>query len=216
MMDESKNSASFDPSGGDPSGGDPSGGTGSGSNRPPPPFSDLSPPPSSGSNLFLKLCLIIGGLAMAGSCVALLSPMGRQMARSTFDLMASVGGASAAPGTDALRAIGCDTALVMPFEAVLDPLADFSDALGEPEDAANASENLGGIVLVQCMPNLLRDEALTCEEIAATYGAATEATEEFVVMLERANVLVCAGFYSPDGTMTRPIDDFEEVPSDAL
>lgn len=169
----------------------------------------VSPPPSSGSSLFLKICLVIGSIVLVGSCAAILSPTGREVTRSTFDLMTSVGGAAAAPGTNALREIGCDTALVMPFEAILDPIAQLSDALGEPEEADN---ELDGVLFVQCAPNILTDEDLTCEQIARTYGEAASATEEFVVMLERAGTTACMGFHLPDGTLTRSLEDLEEVP----
>ncbi len=127
--------------------------------------------------------------------------------------MTSVGGAAAAPGTNALREIGCDSALVMPFEALLDPMEILSAALGEPEETG---DELDGVLFVQCSPNLLRDEDLTCEQIAQTYGEAASATEEFVVMLERAGATACMGFHLPNGTLTRQLDDFEEIPGDVF
>lgn len=176
----------------------------------------VSPPPSSGSSLFLKICLVLGGVSLIGSCAAILSPMGRDITRSTFDLMSSVGGAAAAPGTNALREIGCDTALVMPFGAILNPIEELAGTLGEPEELGDEVHALDETLLVQCSPGLWRDEDLTCEQIARTYGEATGTTEEFLVMLERADETACSGFYRSDGTLTRPLDAFENVPDNVF
>lgn len=197
MPDETETPSSFDPP------------NASGDARP---VGVVSPPPSSGSNIFLKVCLVLGSIVMVGSCAALLSPTGREVTQSTFEIMTSVGGAAAAPGTNALREIGCDTALVMPFDTILNPMARLSGALGESEGPA---AELADVLLVQCSPSIFGAADLSCEQIARTYGAAINAkgaagaTEEFVVMLESADESACMGFYLPDGTLTRSLDDFE-------
>lgn len=144
------------------------------------------------------LVLVLGGIA---AWLFFRSETGQRVLEAAKEGTAWAQEAAAAPGTDALRQAGCDTAMVTTFGRVLD----FTAQLLPPERAAEIERGeAADETLVICQLPLLSDTQPDCAEMARVYGSAVpDPPARFVVMVQRQGLRPrqCQGFYAPDGTL---------------
>lgn len=97
-----------------------------------------------------------------------------------------------APGTEALRAAGCATAMVLDIEAARREL------VADAEQRARMGAGLGG-ALVLCG---VSGDGLTCERVAEVYGKAVPDGEPFSVMVRARGEKEarCSGRFGRDGS----------------
>lgn len=124
--------------------------------------------------------------------------------------------AQEAPGTDELRAAGCDTASVMRLDEMMGAVSNF---VGEEDREEIEAISDMEVTMVICQVSFGDDPPLECDEIARVYGAAVpEAPEELMIQSQKAGRIKdhCVGVYAPDGTFLREIDaqTFEPAPAE--
>ncbi len=127
--------------------------------------------------------------------------------------MQAVMEATNAPGTDEMRALGCNQAMVIDtarLNKVAGALEDEPSEGEAPVDATEPPEVFGPSPMLMCQ--LRRRTELTCEELVKAYvAAAPEAEEKMKVqIIEQGlgnNKVRCSGVYGRDGQFIEPLDD---------
>jgi hypothetical protein len=113
--------------------------------------------------------------------------------------------ATKAPGTDELRAAGCDEAMVM-------DMRDFMKAVSElDKNAEKSPSELDWQTMVICQVRL-GSTKLSCENIARVYGKAVPgAPAKFAVGIQVSlpQQDICRGLYGPDGTKLGELQNVE-------
>ncbi len=150
---------------------------------------------------FFVALLIFGGVVCTGIlvCVVLLvrflyTPEGRKIAHAVGDTAKLMQEAQRAPGTKELRALGCDPAMVVDTDRMIDVIQSFGD--GGP------SPTLEDKAMVTCAVGLLGD-APSCDDVARTYvRAVPEPGGSFIVQVQRqgGGRPNCNGRYAADGS----------------
>ncbi len=134
--------------------------------------------------------VVVGGITLV--VVLLRNPQTRAQIDAMRAGIGAVMAGQQAPGTDELRAAGCETATVIDWQRAFGHLRPKADA-GEP-----AAVGPGGAV-VMCTAGMLT--SLTCERLAEIYGRAVSPDAPFSVMMRVSpRGLVCSGRFAADGT----------------
>ncbi len=143
----------------------------------------------------------VGGITLG--IVLLRNPRIRAVANGLREGLGAVMAGQHAPGTDALRASGCTTAMVLDMNDVLARMAPKSQGNAQ----AAATPKLGNTVIC----GVADRGTMTCERVAAIYGAAVIPGAPFSVMVQAAHEKqpVCSGQFAPDGTR---VGDFPSKP----
>jgi hypothetical protein len=112
--------------------------------------------------------------------------------------------ASQAPGTAELRARGCTTAMVIPFNQVMQVFREIApDADREIDRGTLPGEG----TMVFCQPTTDETSAPACADVARTYAnAVPQAPERFGVTVQTRSGKVCDGTYGRDGTLIAPFN----------
>lgn len=109
------------------------------------------------------------------------------------------------PGTDELRAAGCDQAMVMLPEHMKRIVR-----AAEPDGGLEDEPEFPPMVI--CQYQYGGDETLSCEQVATTYGdALASPPPELGVQVQRqgSGRPICSGLYAPDGTLVGTLEDGE-------
>ena len=156
--------------------------------------------------------IVAGGLA---TYFFLQSERGQQVMQAVQDGAEWLTVASQAPGTEALREAGCETAMVSSAEAAFEI---FSTVIPEAEQEAEirgkleqaaGGQDLDDLLLVICTLPRLSVGDTRCDELARTYANAVDETpDSFYVLAIRAgdDGPSCQGVYAPDGTLLESPD----------
>lgn len=168
------------------------------------PSTPLNPEPTNKGRGCLLAIAIVGGLfALATLSVGALayryanSKDGKKVVSTVASGVVATYQGMHAPGTDALRALGCDQAMVMPMNETV--------AIGSLfTDAGPSAASLADYVNILCSVRS-RDPNPTCDQVAATYTSAADRPKaKFMVVVTSSalsgNNTLCAEWYSPDGT----------------
>lgn len=161
--------------------------------------------------LGLLFLLFIGGfVGVCAYCVAA-NPELRQMGKLVGESVRMGITATKAPGTRELREAGCAQAMVMDMRRI----AELAKEMDESEHGSTEQTEALDRVTVVCQVSSAQG-ALSCEDVARTYGAAVEnPPAEFaaVVQARFAQKTVCQGIYGPDGTKLGDLEQ-EAAPPD--
>jgi hypothetical protein len=161
--------------------------------------------------LGLLFLLFIGGfVGVCAYCVAA-NPELRQMGKLMGESVRMSIAATKAPGTRELREAGCAQAMVMDMRRIAELVKEIDES---EHGSAEQAEDLGTVMVV-CQVSSSED-ALSCEDVARTYGAAVEnPPAEFaaVVQTRFPQEAVCEGVYGPDGTRLGDLEQ-ETAPPD--
>ena len=160
-----------------------------------------------GIGLFL---VVAGGIA---AYFFFQSEQGQQILKVAQEGAEWVTVAAQAPGTEELRAAGCDTAMVSKAGSALDI---FMTLIPEPEkqeelraqlEAEAGQESLDELLLVVCtLPRFSGSQPPSCDDLARTYGEAVPtAPESFYVLViqQGESAPRCQGIYDAEGTLLR-------------
>jgi len=131
---------------------------------------------------------------------------GQQMIEGIKETVEIAQAAQHAPGTDELRAAGCDTASVMDLGEMMGAVSNFAGEEDQEELEALSEKEM---TMISCQVSFGDDPPLECDEIARVYGAAVpDAPDEIMVQSQKAGRIKdhCAGIYQPDGTYVGPLD----------
>lgn len=157
-----------------------------------------APKKRSGFRVFLYVLLALMGLLFltcgAGVYFFTQTDQGKKIMEAVGDTQAAVEAAMKAPGTDELRALGCDTAMVM-------QLSDFAKMLEAitPEDTL--PQEPADTLMVICQLGLLGGDPPTCQAVAETYAAAAAPTIPFLVNVSKqGGTSICDAPFTADGT----------------
>lgn len=142
------------------------------------------------------LLIVVAGIA---SWLFVRSEEGQRVLAAAREGIAWAEAAGKAPGTDQLRASGCESAMVTTFGQMLGLADEFlpAEQRGDVEESPLDDETL-----VLCMLGIFSDAAPDCGEVARVYGAAVpDPPERFVVVVQKQglNPGQCQGFFAPDG-----------------
>lgn len=190
-----------------------SGAHGGVSTRPPSPIAGPAhlrskgsrPPGAPTPNTALWVILgLSGGLALL-SCVGFLAFINTEIGGKSWEILQKGGKlmweASNAPGAEEVRALGCETAMVLPISELRMVAGPEADGVDMRED----SDDDGRVVLCQVGP--LTDPP-ECGEVARTYASALPAPPPEIlvlVMLSMSNTRYCEGVYDRSGNPLRPL-----------
>jgi hypothetical protein len=169
-------------------------------NAPPPAY---GPPPTrapkKNSGCLIALAIVAGILVLGGIAVAIgvyafmRSDSGKLVAGAIHSGVQIAAEAQNAPGTAELRAMGCDTAMVMDMAKL--------EAMGSAFADASARAPTSSIrIAVVCQSR--RAAPPTCDQVATTYVQAIgRASGKFSAQVQSsAGTRSCSGIYSPEGT----------------
>jgi hypothetical protein len=161
--------------------------------------------------LGLLFLLFIGGfVGVCAYCVAANPELGRMGKFMGESLRMSLA-ATKAPGTRELREAGCAQAMVMDMRRIGELVKEMEES---ERGSAVEAEDLDTVIIF-CQVSSSED-ALSCEDVARTYGAAVEnppAEFEAVVLTRFPEKRVCEGVYGPDGTRLGDLEQ-ETAPPD--
>ena len=178
----------------------------------------------SGCTVLLYILAAVGAIVVVvGAIVLLITGIkaaqffggedGKRMVEGIKETVEIAEAAQGAPGTDELRAAGCDTASVMNMGDMMGAVSNF---VGEEDREEIEEIASSGKLLVLCQVSFGAGEPLECDELARIYGAAVpDAPEEFMVQSQKAGRIKdhCLGVYRPDGTFVSDVgeDTFKPV-----
>ena len=141
------------------------------------------------------IILIVVGLVfvtcVGGVTAFMMSDAGRAVREATSSAM----NAQNAPGTEDLRALGCETAGVMDMSA-------FARLVGEDDESLPPEMQAMMERMVICA-----SASLTCEDVAETYRASQAPEKPFVVVVSAASGSSprCQQVISPDGEVLKDL-----------
>ena len=99
-----------------------------------------------------------------------------------------------APGAEELRALGCDTAMVITVSDFTKMIEILAPEETIPQDQADTK-------IVMCQMNLLGGDGPDCASVARTYVDATAPPDAFLVHVSKqGGVTSCEGSYAADGS----------------
>lgn len=157
------------------------------------------------------LVILVGGivLVITGVKAALFfgSEDGQRMVDGIKETVEIAKAAQEAPGTEELRAAGCDTASVMDLGEMMGAVSNF---VGEEDQKELEEIAESQTTMVICQVNFGSKEPLECDEIARIYGAAVpDAPPEIMIQSQKAGRVKdhCVGVYTPDGTFISDVDE---------
>jgi hypothetical protein len=157
------------------------------------------------------LFLLVAGVGMVslGS-----SERGQEIVKGIVETTELALEATTAPGTDELRAAGCDQAMVTTVGGMMGAISTF---VPEQDRDTIDIESHGDEVYVMCQISLFGTADLDCPGVARIYGAAvTEPPGRFVVMIDdqRDKERRCLGYYDAEGVYVGDVGapDFRPVP----
>lgn len=158
-----------------------------------PPYEVPDQQKKSTKGLTIVLAIIGGGLVIIGVAVGvgiyavMSSPRGRALVGLVSEAVKISAKAQRAPGTKALRAAGCEQALVFDVEDLRKIMHDL--------DAGAIDEGLSG-EMVMCTAN----QSQTCDAVAATYvGAVGTRPKPITVTVQENKKVVCLQHYDGSG-----------------
>ena len=153
---------------------------------------------------------ILGAFILTcGGAVAWLasSERGKQFLDATRETVEVFEGATSAPGTEALRPLGCDDAMVIQgaeLIAVMERLG-----LEVPAEARQA-DLPDDMLIVFCRAGAFGDAPSGCADLARAYASAVPAPpQRFMVIAEQRgrSERNCRGVYSPEGELLQAIPE---------
>lgn len=152
--------------------------------------------------LTLSASVAIAGIFALQSCCGECGDVAKVMG-GTVQLIQEM---SSAPGTDELKAAGCDTAMVISPEM----MAKFAKTLNDLDSSKNKQQNIPELPYTVVTCQVQRKKAgVDCEAVAKIYGkAATPAPDKFgvTVNVSGQNEPMCAGEFSPEGEKLGEMD----------
>lgn len=182
------------------------------------PFEKTSSPASrerSGFDLFLYFLMGFGVLlvvaAMVGLYLLFKTETGSKLVRGVKEISTVAREGFSAPGSEELRALGCENVFVASSERIVGAFGEFGpDAVPqEPEPERK------DVLIVVCGSS--GGAAPGCSEVAAAYGAAVDAPAEFAVSVTDNRLYrkkkICEGLYSPSGERLGDIERSEDEES---
>jgi hypothetical protein len=120
--------------------------------------------------------------------------------------------ATKAPGTPELRARGCTTALVIPFDKIAETFREFAPDMDREIDRRTLPGD-GTMIMCQIATAEATAPALSCTDVARTYiDAVPQVPERFGVTVQRGNKEVCNGSYGRDGAFIAPLNMHKRQP----
>ncbi|MCP4003962.1 MAG: hypothetical protein GY725_07180 [bacterium] len=138
------------------------------------------------------------------------SERGQELVKGAQELVELVTQAQNAPGAEELRALGCDQAMIMDVGRMMQILGTLG-GVDPPDLGEDVSDDT---LMVLCSMNSSSAGAPTCEQIASTYAAASNATQPFVIFAgenePESSEQACQGLYSPYGEL---LSELEEDPA---
>ena len=155
--------------------------------------------------IYVVLALLGFFLVTAGLSIwmFLRSETGQKIVATVGKSMTLLQEASKAPGTEQLRERGCKTAMVIPFEKMMEVVKEFAPN-AEKEFKREELPGVGTMVVCQVSGN--QDNVPTCADVARVYAAAVaEAPERFGVSVQGARGAACDGTFARDGTFVEPL-----------
>jgi hypothetical protein len=132
------------------------------------------------------------------------SETGQKIASTIGKSVTLIQQASQAPGTPELRARGCTTAMVIPFDKMMEVFREIAPEMDREIDRATLR---GDGTMVFCQVNTEATSAPACADIARTYAAAVpQAPERFGVTVQGRKGKACDGTFGRDGTFIAPLN----------
>jgi hypothetical protein len=132
------------------------------------------------------------------------SETGRKIVSTVGKSVTIMQQASTAPGTPELRARGCSTAMVIPFDRMMEVFREIAPEVDREIDR-RALPGDGTMVFCQVVAD--ETSAPACADVARTYAhAVPQAPERFGVTVQARNKQVCDGTYGRDGTFIAPFN----------
>lgn len=121
--------------------------------------------------------------------------------------------ASQAPGTPELRARGCTTAMVIPFDKMMEVFREIAPEMDREIDRATLR---GDGTMVFCQVSTENTSAPACADVARTYAQAVpQAPERFGVTVQGPKGKGCDGTFERDGTFVAPLRNRRRPPTNA-
>ena len=159
------------------------------------------PPARRGAPVVVWILLAIAALGLF-TCAGLVlwvsqSEQGRQL-REVVRTGYEVGVESTrAPGTEELRELGCNQAMIMSAEQA----RAFADAVtDQPEEVLEQFPE--DLTMVICQLNMFSDAEIACDEVARTYVSAIEPQGRILVQVQQGRDSAgCTGIYSSTGEL---------------
>ncbi len=142
----------------------------------------------------LYVLVTLGALGLIGAVVAVASFLRSEEGRDLVAQMDLGLRMANAPGSDALRAIGCSTAVITTLEDLM--AASESSFTGEVRGRVEAA-GAGGAPVVICQRFL--GSGPDCDEIAGTYSEAVGPSRGFLVVNVQGDTKGCDGVYTAAG-----------------
>ena len=153
---------------------------------------------------------LVAFLALAfgvGTCMFMRSDTGQKVIQAAKDGFTLINEAANAPGTSELRESGCEQAMVMPVDRMIELVGQVMPNARESIRRARLPGD-GTVIVCQTRPD--QNPMPSCTDIVRVYvEAVPEAPERFgVVVQDRgAREARCQGTYGRDGTFIEPFDD---------
>jgi len=147
--------------------------------------------------------LLVGGV---GVYLFLHTEQGQKLLALAREGSALLADAALAPGTDELRAIGCETALAVPAGKIVDLFRQL-DPEGKAGEVGDGFRSVGGLAsdmpVVFCAQKRGQAGTPDCVSAAKVYASVqTPPPARFVVLMapRRGDLAGCSGIFAPDGT----------------
>ena len=150
--------------------------------------------------------ILLGG---AATYLFLQSDQGKEIVQAVKQGTEWIAEAATAPGTEELRAAGCQAALVSTASSALEVITAFVPDGGLREEIRNelladaGDMDLDEVLLVACTNGRFDGKPPSCPKVARVYSEAVDfAPPAFyvIVLQEGASEPVCQGIHAPDGT----------------
>ena len=147
---------------------------------------------------FVVMACVLGALILFWALVGvglMVHPRSRAVIEAAVRFGGAVQDGTEAPGTQALLALGCDQAAVIPVGEAVALLQDLAPEAPPPEVGPEAS----GISWVYCRNHLGSAASPSCEAVAETYAAEVRPMDRFLVVVRRPGDTQCQGYFDPAG-----------------
>jgi len=180
---------------------------------------NTSPPASrkrSGFEIFLYFLLGVGVLffaaAIVGLYLLLTTEKGQRLVRGMKEMSTLTMEAMSAPGTEQLRALGCQSS----FITTTGRLAEATGRLGSKAAPAEPGAERKDLPIVVCYSTSLLGRAPDCPAVAVEYAAAVDAPAEFAVAVVNTRPVKrtkCQGLFGPSGEKLRDLESSAAEPT---
>ena len=152
----------------------------------------------SGCTIVMIVLLVAGLLLVVGAGFSLYlfskSPAGQA-------IIEVAGDAVRFDGREELLAAGCDLAVSMNMDALPSSRAD-------AEARVDAEESPIGSRIILCQQQNTQNMP-ECDDLAGVYAGAASPTENFSLVVQTQEGVVCSGLYSRSGTFLNTVEGFE-------